>query len=112
MGDNGELKKEEPKTPELIASERLARYQANPESFVELSEIIACVVRNPGLGLGVATYIDTHTKREEFDIAYSELQVSLIDMALQFRMRQDLATKKVIPAKGSFLNGIRHLGRK
>lgn len=112
MGDNGKLEPEPVKTPEQLASERLKRYQENPDSFVEITDIIACVIRNPGVGLGVATYIDPRCKRQEFDTAYSELQVSLMDFALQFRMRVDLANKKIIPAKGGFLQGIRNMGRK
>jgi hypothetical protein len=101
MGDNGKI--EPGKTAEQLATERLTRYQANPESFIELNEVIACVIRNPGIGLGVATYINPNCKRLEFDIAYSELQVSMIDMALQFRVRAELPNK-VVPAKGNFLN--------
>lgn len=39
-GDNGQDKPIDERTPEVLATERLLRYQANPESFTENTDLV------------------------------------------------------------------------
>jgi len=98
MGDNGHI--EPVKTTEQLAKERLERYQKDPQSFIEIGEIVACAIKTPGLGLGVATFIG-NCKRSELDIAYSELNMSMTERLMELRMA---AQTKIIPAKGSMFD--------
>ena len=52
MGDNGDIKgidKSKPeKTQEQLAQERLERYQKDPTSFTEITDIVASVIKKNG----------------------------------------------------------------
>jgi hypothetical protein len=101
-GDNG---KEGLDTPEYLAAQRLTRYQKDPQSFVEVSEIIACAIKTPGLGLGVAVHIG-NCKRSELDIAKSELELNLIERLMELKSAAEMQQNgvKIIPPKGSMFN--------
>ena len=107
-GDNGELKKEEVKTPEVIAAERLARYQADPQKFVEISEIIACAIKTPGIGLGVAVFVG-NCKRSEIDIAKTELEMAMIERLMELKQVSQMqqAGVKILPAKHGMFDFVR-----
>jgi len=107
-GDNGELKKEEAKTPEVLATERLARYQKDPQSFVEVSEIIACAIKTPGIGLGVAVLVN-NCKRSEIDIAKTELEMAMIERLMELKQAADMqqAGIKIVPAKHGMFDFVR-----
>ena len=103
-GDDGKLKQEEKKTEEQLNKERLERYTANPYSFVEMQDIILCVIRNPESGIGMATFIG-NCKRTELDIGITELshlvQKKLMNWDMESQMKKE-AGKHIIP--GSMLN--------
>jgi hypothetical protein len=102
MGDNGAVK-----NPEELAKERLLRYQADPQSFVEVSEIIACAVKTPGIGLGVAIYIG-NCKRSELDITWAELNTSMLEKLVQFRAEGAADNKpKILPGPHGVMDFIR-----
>jgi len=69
------------KTPEELAKEALearqARYIANPDMFLEISDIIAAAIRTPGTGIGISIYV-APAKRSEYDAAFTELNLRLL----------------------------------
>jgi len=98
-GDNGKI--EEAKTSEQLATERLARYQANPQFFTENRDLILAVKRQDE---GRSYFIGNTTPHELKIIKYD------IDMQINSTIYQMIAESKskIIPAKGSFLNFARH----
>ena len=95
--DNGKPEPQAEKTPEQLASERLARYQANPESFVENSELVIGVKKTPqGLAYILGANSVSGLKNLRWDID------THIDNAIYAAMVD--AKSKVIPAKGSMFN--------
>jgi len=95
MDDNH--KPEAEKTAEQLASERFARYQANPESFTENSDLVIGVKKLSG---GLAYILGANTipglKVLKWDI---DMQ---IDNAIYNSMAE--AKSKIVPAKGSMFN--------
>ena len=90
MGDNGKLNQEKPqeKTEEQLKQERLERYQKDPNTFIELSELIMACVRNPKSHLGMSVFVG-HCKRSELDIA----QVELNHISNKQRIQMDIASE-------------------
>ena len=89
----------EEKSLSQLATERKARYDKDPDSFVEMSEIIVVIKRVNG---GVAHYIG-QAKRSELNIAKSELQYQ-IDQALLYIDSQH--NKVITPNKKHFGRGL------
>lgn len=115
-GDNGtdleQQKSSEPtKTPEQLKQERLDRYQKAPEKFIEISDIVACVMRSPQ---GLMVYIGGN--KQELQIAYAELNEGIMNMLHRIRleaaMRQE-AAKNLIQKPGAMMEFARKItGRK
>jgi len=61
------------KTPEQLKADKLKKFTDNPDRFVDMDDIIACMIRVNG---GVANYIGP-AKRSEYNIAKSELQYQI-----------------------------------
>jgi molybdopterin synthase catalytic subunit len=109
MGDNGKLEKEEPKSEAQLEKERLERYQKNPYSFVEMSDIVLCAIRNEAGG--VAIYIG-NVRRTEIGIALTELNHSVFKKLISMDVQQQIQNKDIIlPSKGGLLNFARKLRR-
>ena len=105
--DNGKLKPEE-KTLEQLKEERAKRFADNPDTFLEISEIVCAAVKNPKSQLGVSVYIGL-CRRIELDIG----QVELNHLIQKNRMSMDIAAdmKKVgsqvlAPGKQPFYKGV------
>ena len=98
-GDDGKLTPEPTKTEEQLASERFSRYQKDPITFIELSDLICGVVRNPKSQLGVSVFIGI-AKRSEIDIAEIELvhRISLTRRQMDIEAEM-LHQSKIVPAK-------------
>lgn len=78
------------KTVEQLESERIearkARFAQDPDSFIELSEVVMCAIRMPNAGLGVGTYVNG--TRQEMDIAIVELQHTVFQNISGLKMKE------------------------
>ena len=102
-GGDGKLQPKIEKTEEQLASERFARYQKDPNSFTEVSELVIGVKRSPK---GLMYVIQGGEL--ELNLCLSELTRRILNVLnLIEYSKQD---KKIIPAKGSMFNFAR--GRK
>ena len=109
MGNNGEDKPI--KTQEELDKERAERFAKDPYSFIEISELICGAIRNSNSSIGISIMVGT-AKRSELNNAQVEL-THRIELARRgMDIQAEIEHPKIIPGKGSFLNGIRNLGRK
>ena len=101
-GDNGELKRE--LTSEEMLADKKKAFEANPDMFVDLSEVIVVVKRAPG---GVSHWIGS-ARRSEYNIAKSEVQYQIDKILNNIDMEVALKSKgKIhIPGKGAFGKGL------
>lgn len=90
MGDNG-------KTQEQKDKERSERFTKDPNSFIEISELICAAMKSEKSGLGVTIMVN-NCKRSELDISQIELN-HRFDLC---RRQMDMASemKKIAPAHG------------
>lgn len=100
-GGNGKIQPKPVKTEEQLKQERIDRFNKDPETFVEISELICGVVRNTNAPLGMSIFVGD-ARRSEIDIAQVELnhRINLIRRGMD-------APSKIQPAKGSMLNFVR-----
>ena len=89
-GDNGELAQKE-MTPEAILAEKKAAFEKDPDQFIEMKDIIVCMIRMPG---GIAHYIGP-AKRSEYNMSKSELQ---------YQIDKILAEMDAVKTKSSIIN--------
>ena len=108
-GKDKPIEQPEAKTEEILAQERQERYIKNPDSFVECSEIVACCIREPNVGIGFSILI-SKCKRTELDIAQAELNHKMDMVRCSMDMEAKIALQsKIIPAKHGILDfGRRH----
>lgn len=100
-GDNGELNKEEvkvEKTSEQLKQEKIERFNKDPETFIELDEVVFVAIRNSKSALGMSIWIG-NCKRSEMDIAEMELIHATAKMRLQMDMQSAMKSGKIVPAK-------------
>lgn len=91
------------KTEAQLAQERLERYKANPEAFIETKpEIIVCVIRTPE---GPMMYIGG--SEVELQIAYTKLNQKLMNTLNSIDIAK--MQKKVRIAKPGFFNKLREM---
>ncbi len=107
MGDNGKLELEPVKTEEQLKTERAERYTKDPDTFIELSEVVCVVIRNPKSQLGVSVMVG-NAKRSEIDIAQIELSYRIDLVRRQMDIQSEQA-HKIIPAKHGILDGARKI---
>ena len=105
-GKDKPIEQPESKTEEVLAQERLKRYQDNPQSFTEEHEIVVCVKRNPK---GLMYMIDGKLP-QELNIAWAELNRKIINILNSIEIyRAQEEKSKIIPAKHGILDfGRRH----
>ena len=110
-GDNGgieskdENKKEEIiKTPEQLKLERAERFTKDPETFIEISELVCAVLHNPKSQLGISVMVGV-SKRSELNTAQCELN-HIIDATRRQMDRdaQEATQGKIVPAKHGIFN--------
>lgn len=94
------------KTEEQLAQERLERYKKEPNRFVEVSEMIACVVRTSDAG----PMILIKGTKFELQLAWAELNQKIMQKISQQEMEATMKKQALI--KPGFLGGIRNMGRK
>jgi hypothetical protein len=110
-GDNGKLEKnpegELQKTPEQLKEERLARYNSDPDSFIEINELICAAIRNPKSQLGISILVG-NCKRSELNQAESEiahlLRKARISMDIASEMRKEAVNNLITPQKNGIMN--------
>jgi hypothetical protein len=94
------------KTPEQLAQERLERYQKEPNSFVEVSELVLASIRNPNSPLGISICIGK-AKRSELDISTMEINHAVSKMMMRLdvegEMKRAAAAELIKPASGAML---------
>ena len=113
MGDNGDVKKEEVKTDIQLANERHERYTKNPETFIEISELICAVMRNPKSQLGISVMIG-YAQRSELNQGQAELNhlIDLLRRQMDIESQAKHQSKHVI-TPGSMMDFARRkMGRK
>jgi hypothetical protein len=95
------------KKPEQEAAERLERYQKNPDTFIEIDEIVFASVRNPKSRLGISIFIG-NARRMEIDVSWAEMNhainKSLLNMDIEGAMKQQSAATLVKPMSHGVLN--------
>jgi len=93
MGGNGNGKVKDitpaTKTPEQLKEERLKRYQAHPESFVEVKDLICAAVINLKAGLGLSVMVG-NVPRTLIDIAQIELTHRLNRIRMQMDVQSEM----------------------
>jgi hypothetical protein len=102
----------EERTPEQFAAERLARYQAKPDSFIEIDELVLGVIKNPRSAMGISAFVGK-CKRMELDVAAMELNhiihKVMLNMDIEAQMKKQAADQliKKVPAGGimNFVKG-------
>lgn len=93
------------KTEAQLAEERLSRYKADPFKFVEMSDIITCVIRTDD---GPPMLYIKGTKFE-LQIAWAELNQKIMTTISKMEMEAAMKKQKIYKPP-SFLDGLR--GRK
>ena len=97
--DNGQ------KTVEELAAERMERYKADPNAFVETKpEVILCVIRSPQ---GPMIYVGGNEL--ELQVAYAKVNQMLLNTFN--RMDVAKAKKQVQIANPGFMKGLRGMKR-
>jgi hypothetical protein len=95
---------------ELLDKRRIERFTSNPDTFIEISELICAVMRNPKSQLGISVFIG-NAKRSEINNSQIELNHRLDlarrQMDIEAEMRKQ-ADKNLIHKPGSFLQGLRN----
>ena len=74
-----------PTEAELLEAKK-KRFEENPDTFLEISEIVMCAVRNPSAGLGISIYVAGN--RKELDISLMELQHAAFGIIASMKMRE------------------------
>jgi hypothetical protein len=91
------------KTEEILAKERAERFAKDPNSFVEIKELICAVMKNDNSGLGVSILVN-ECKRSTLDVC----QVELVHRFDLLRRQMDVMAqmKKVVPGNGNGKHGM------
>ena len=99
-GDNGELdlKKETEKSAETLLKEKKEAFEKEPDRFVDMKDIIACMVRIPG---GVSHYIGP-AKRSEYNMTKSELQYQIDKILREMDSMKKSSIINPFAKKGAF----------
>jgi len=106
MTETVDTKEVKEKTPEELRQERDARYKADPNSFIELSEVICMAINSSKSALGVSVFVG-NTTRGKLDIG----QIELVHILNKTRLSMDMAKamKNAPPPPGamrSFANKV------
>ena len=78
---NGRKIEQEPKTEPFDSAKALTAkkkaFQLDPDKFISLDEVILCVIRKPGVGIGMATYVSPKATKDEYQKGLSGLVVAV-----------------------------------
>jgi hypothetical protein len=107
-GGNGGLKPEQgcdtiQKTEAQLATERLARYTAEPESFTENTDLIVAIKRSPK---GMQTLINNAT-RVELELSWARLNHGIMNAITSIEMQEYMkkqSEQKVLTPKHGMMD--------
>lgn len=115
MSDNGKIEGQDKpveKTEAQLKEERLARYNTDPDSFIEISELICAAIRNPKSQLGISVLVG-NCKRSELNNAQVELEhrMSLVrrSMDIESEMKKEAVKNLIVPGAHNMINGARKI---
>lgn len=94
------------KTEEQLAQERLERYKQEPYKFVEMSDIIACMIRDKEQGPMI--FLRGKSK-PELQVAWAELNQKIMTEISRMEMVAAMNKKPKIHKPGGFFGGLRKL---
>jgi len=100
--NNGKILPE--KTEEQLIRERAERFAKDPNSFIEISELICGVARTDKTSMGISIFVN-NVRRSELNNAQVELNCRIDTIRKGMDMAQQKT--KIIPAKGGILNFVR-----
>ncbi len=90
------------KTEEQLTQERSERYQKDPYKFVEMSDIIACVIRSEEHG----PMLFIKGSKPELQIAYAELSQKIM---MEISRMELASASKIHKPGGGFLRNLRNM---
>ena len=90
MSDNGHdtEKAKEVLTPEEAKKQRLGRYTKDPNSFIEVTELVCAAIKDSRSSLGISVMVG-HVSRNLMDVG----QVELNHMMNKIRLNLDIKTE-------------------
>lgn len=99
------------KSESELLQERLERYKKDPNSFIEVDDIVACVIKNPKSSIGVSV-MTGNTSRSQMDIGQVELNHQMDKMRMQMDIQSEMHKQNKIVKPGSMHNFARKIMRK
>ena len=97
------------KTDEELAKERLERYQKDPQSFIELKDVVMMSMRNTKSQIGISIFLG-NAKRSELTMSLTEINHAVNKMMLRLdvesEMKNDIARNLVKPATVNILGAV------
>jgi len=101
-----DIKKEETKTPEQLKAERAERFNKNPDSFIEISEIVVAAIRHDKSTLGIGVIVGNH-KRSLFNQAQCEIVHTLEKARMSMDMQQEMMKQGAIIKPPGLVNRVK-----
>ena len=101
-----DIKKEETKTPEQLKAERIERFNKNPESFIEISEIVVAAVKHEKSTLDIAVIVG-NCRRSLFNQAQCEITHALNKARMSMDMQQETMKQGIIIKPSSIVNRVK-----
>jgi len=101
-----ETKKEETKTPEQLKAERAERFNKNPDSFIEISDIVVAAVKHDKSTLDIAVIVG-HYKRSLYNQAQCEIVHALEKARMSIDMQQEMMKQGKIIAPSAIVNRVK-----
>ncbi len=120
MGDNGKLEEIKPeKSQEELDKERAERFTKEPDSFIEISELVCAAMRNSKSQIGISIMVG-NVKRSELNQAQAELnhRIDLCrrSMDIASELKQQTSNNLLRPLNSmrphNIMNGARNLFKK
>lgn len=103
MSDESQDKPVREKTQEELKAEHIAKFNANPEAFVCLEDVVLGAIRSPS-GLMVCV---GRTNRQTLEIALSRVQFRAFQTFIGMDMAaQEEASKLIVPGNNGKKHGI------
>lgn len=101
-----DMKKDEAKTPEQLKAERAERFAKNPDSFIEISEIVVAAVKHEKSTLDIVVIVGNH-RRSLFNQAQCEIIHALNKARMSMDMQQEMMRQEKIIKPSGLVNRVR-----
>jgi hypothetical protein len=99
-------KKEEAKTPEQLKADRIERFNKNPDSFIEISDIVVAAIRSEKSTLDIAVIVGNH-RRSLFNQAQCEIIHALNKARMSMDMQQEMMRQEKIIKPSGLVNRVK-----